>query len=185
VWPWKWHLHEALNGVFLSLKSVVDPLSIRYWSMTPYRLGPETQAIKFSARPCAGSPKASRYAFPKSDPDRLRDAMRAHLKAEGVCFDFMVQPQRNPKRMPIEDPSVRWSEHRSPFVPVARLEIPAQSFDSAEQQAFCENLSFTPWHSLPEHRPLGGINRVRLAVYQEISKLRHRLNGTERHEPNP
>ena len=56
-------------------------------------------------------------------------------------------------------------------------------FDGAAQQAFCENLSFTPWHSLPEHRPIGGIIRVRKAVYLAVSTLRHRLNQAPRVEP--
>lgn len=29
----------------------------------------------------------------------------------------------------------------------------------------CESLSFNPWHALAEHRPLGGMNRLRRAVY--------------------
>src|SRR5262249_23186555 len=74
VWPWTWHLREALNGISLSFKKVVDPLSIRYWSMTPYRLGTGDLAVKFSARPCRDAPRASTYKFPSSDPDRLRNA---------------------------------------------------------------------------------------------------------------
>jgi len=35
----------------------------------------------------------------------------------------------------------------------------------------------------PEHQPLGGINRVRKSVYDTISRVRHELNGVERHEP--
>ena len=49
--------------------------------------------------------------------------------------------------------------------------------------AFCENLSFTPWHSLPQHRPLGAVNRVRRTVYESVSKKRHALNQTPRKEP--
>ena len=41
----------------------------------------------------------------------------------------------------------------------------------------CENLSFNPWHSLPAHRPLGGINRARKVVYPALSKLRHERNA--------
>ena len=44
-------------------------------------------------------------------------------------------------------------------------------------------VSVTPWHSLPAHRPLGGINRLRKIVYREISKLRHQLNGADQDEP--
>ena len=76
-----------------------------------------------------------------------------------------------------------WDEARSPPIEVAMIRIPRQRSDGAAQQAFCENLSFTPWHSLPEHRPIGGINRVRKAVYLAVSTLRHRLNQAPRVEP--
>jgi hypothetical protein len=63
------------------------------------------------------------------------------------------------------------------------LDIPAQRFDGAEQQKFCENMSMNPWHAVPEQRPLGGINRVRKIGYETISKLRRDLNGAPRSEP--
>jgi hypothetical protein len=85
--------------------------------------------------------------------------------------------------MPIEDPTITWDETAAPFVPVASISIPAQDFDSAEQHAFCENLSFTPWHCVDALRPLGGINRVRGVVYEHISRLRHELNAVPRREP--
>jgi hypothetical protein len=78
---------------------------------------------------------------------------------------------------------VRWNEKASPFRPVATIDIPAQRFESPEQQKFCEDLSMNPWHAAPEHRPLGGINRVRKVVYETISKFRHDLNGAPRSEP--
>jgi hypothetical protein len=60
---------------------------------------------------------------------------------------------------------------------------PKQIFDTVEQNAFCENLSFTPWHALPEHKPLGVTNRLRKIIYQHISGLRHQMNGTTPQEP--
>jgi hypothetical protein len=82
--------------------------------------------------------------------------------------------------MPVEDPTVEWT---GPWQKVATIQIPAQNFDTPDQQAFGENLSFTPWHSLPAHRPLGGINRARKEIYRAISKQRHDLNGAPRREP--
>ena len=82
--------------------------------------------------------------------------------------------------MPVEDPSVEWDEAVSPFVTVATLKIPKQTFDSEPQMAYCEALSFTPWHSLPEHQPIGGINRIRKVVYERASTLRHTANGVPR-----
>jgi prostaglandin-endoperoxide synthase 2 len=85
--------------------------------------------------------------------------------------------------MPVEDPTIEWREQDAPFVPVARLTIPRQGFDTPERRAFGTNLSFTPWHGLDAHRPLGGINRVRRVVYETISRVRHEINGTVSVEP--
>ena len=36
---------------------------------------------------------------------------------------------------------------------------------------------------LPEHAPLGGINRARRAIYEAVSRKRHELNKRPEHEP--
>src|SRR5262249_48761244 len=68
----------------------------------------------------------------------------------------------------------------SRFRNVATIIIPHQEFATPARDRFCETLSFTPWHALPQHRPLGAVNRMRRVAYEAISKLRHELNGTER-----
>jgi hypothetical protein len=178
--PCRWRLHELRVALALLRKRTDDPLAIRYWSLTPYLLG-ETGPVKYSARPCAAAAAGKPN---KKNPDFLRAAMSARLKDEGACFEFLVQTRTDPARMPVEDPTVEWSEKASPFRKIATIEIPAQRFETPEQMAFCENLSMNPWHAAPEHRPLGGINRVRKVVYEAISKLRHELNGAERAEPS-
>ena len=117
-------------------------------------------------------------------PNFLREVMAGLLDQRDACFDFMVQPQIDPITMPVEDAAVEWSEQASPFVKVATIHIPSQQFRSAAQDAFCENLSINPWHALPEHRPLGGINRIRRAVYENISAYRHARNDAPRIEPS-
>ena len=102
--------------------------------------------------------------------------MAAHLKTHEAHFDFQVQLQTDPVTMPVEDPTIAWDETVSPFQTVATIRIPPQPFESDEQMAFGENLIFSPWHSLPEHMPLGGINRVRRQVYEIMSRKRHELN---------
>ena len=175
----RWRFHELRAALAILRKKTADPLAIRYWSATPYLFG-ETGPVKYSARPCAAAPIKKPD---KNNPDFLRGAMSARLKDEGACFEFLVQLRTDPAREPIEDPTVQWSEKTSPFRRVATIDIPAQRFESAEQQKFCENLSMNPWHAAPEHRPLGGINRVRKVVYEGVSKLRHDLNGAARSEP--
>lgn len=166
--------HETATLLAIASKKVINPLQPQYWSVTPSKLG--TQQVKFSARPCAGS-----TFYTQSDSmDRLRENLEGQLATGGACFDFMAQTRTDPARMPIEDPTIEWSDKRSPFVPVARIQIPAQT---PEQGEACEVRSYTPWHSIEAHRPLGGIQRVRKEVYLEISRLRHELNGQPRIEP--
>jgi len=175
--PFNFRLHELRIANAIRSTKVANPLDSQYWSTTPYRFG-DTE-MKFSARPCG---PASPFAETAS-PDFLRENMQKHLAQSEACFDFMVQLRKGSSKMPIEDPTIEWSEKDSPFIPVARITIPAQAFTSPEQLEFCENLSLTPWHAIPEHQPLGGINRVRKTVYNTISRVRHELNSEVRHEP--
>jgi catalase len=178
--PFHFRLHEGITLIKALLKKVASPLAIRYWSQTPYSLG--SQAVKYSVKPSAGY-RAPLGNIPKVDADYLRHTMAAELAAKDVCLDFMVQLQSSPEAMPVEDPTILWDERLSPFVKVATIRIPRQVFDTAERNQLAEDLSFTPWHTLPEHQPLGGINRVRRVVYESISRLRHTVNGVLRQEP--
>jgi len=162
-----------------ALARMTNPLTARYWSSVPFAHG--SAAVKYSARPCDGQVERGK---PGTSPDFLREAMAAHLRQREACFDFMVQFQTDPVKMPVENPSIEWSERDSPFIPVAKIRIPVQVFDSEPQMAFAEQLSFTPWHALPEHRPMGGVNRIRKVVYERISTLRHEANGIPRREPS-
>ena len=40
----------------------------------------------------------------------------------------------------------------------------------------CEHMVFNPWNCLPEHRLLGSINRMCLAVYLASRQVRRKLN---------
>ena len=159
-------------------KTFANPLQIRYFSTTPYLFG--RTAVKYSTIPQVKEPDS----IPSNpDPDYLRLAMIKTLERGDAFFDFSVQLQTDPETMPIEDPGKEWSEAASPFRKVATIRVLQQSFDSQAQREFGENLSFTPWHCLPAHRPLGGINRARKVVYDFISSFRHEYNHVPRVEP--
>ena len=153
-------------------KSVASPLDLRYWSGLPFWLGPPEgttggRAVKYSLVPrVEGTAPSSNPNDPP--PDYLSRALERHLRAREADFDFRVQPQTDPVTMPVEDPSVEWDEGVSQPIPVATLTIGVQDVDSSEGRALaeeCEAMSFSPWHALAEHRPMGGINRLRRAVY--------------------
>jgi hypothetical protein len=105
------------------------------------------------------------------------------LAAGPKSFDFMVQVQTDSHLMPIEDATVKWPESLSPYISVARLDLPAQRFTSDAQLAFADALRYNPWHSLPDHKPLGNSNRARRTMYWELAKLRQAMNDVQHVEP--
>ena len=179
TFAWFLLTHPSISlALIASLKKAANLLELQYFSAVPYRLG--FRAVKFSAKPVFD--RKSEVPSRPSD-NYLRERMQEQLAREEASFDFMMQFQKDPYAMPIENGLVPWAEEVSPFLKVATIKILRQSFDSPEQMVDCDNLSFTPWHSLPEHRPLGSISRVRRLVYQAISKFRHQRNDVSREEP--
>ncbi len=170
-----------LDGLMQGLYARVhhSPLEVPYWSCAAYLFGPG-RAVQYKVRPRS----AARTPIPRHPgPNYLREAMARTLAEREVVFDFMVQFQTDPRRMPIEDASIMWPERLSPFRPVATLTLPVQRFDSPAQLAFAGNLSYNPWHAIPEHRPLGNQNRARKQIYLRLSELRQAMNDQPHVEP--
>jgi hypothetical protein len=160
-----------------------SPLECRYYSCTPYLLG-QGRAMLYSMRPRT-TVRSKIADLPRRPPDNyLRDNMIATLSEQDVVFDLLLQIQTDPHAMPIENAAVRWPESLSPFIPAATIHIPAQRFDSPEQLRFASRLSYTPWHCIPDHRPLGNQNRARRRMYYELSRLRFSKNQVAHYEPN-
>ncbi len=156
-----------------------NPLEVQYYSNVPFLLG-DGQAVEYSLKPVRRGD--SRIPV-RPGENYLRDAMVRTLANGDWAMDFMVQVQTDSFRMPLEDATVKWPESISPYVPVARLTMPRQRFDSDEQLAFADVLRYNPWHSLAEHRPLGNSNRARRRMYAELAELRQRMNAVQHVEP--
>ena len=161
-----------------------NPLGRRYWSCTPYLLG-EGQAMMYSFVPKTSEVETRIPGLPFGTPpfNYLRENMIKTLNEKDVEFDLVIQLQTDPHLMPIEDGSVRWPEELSPFIPAATVHIPKQKFDSEAYLEFAKRLKMNPWHCLPEHRPLGNLNRARLRMYYELSNFRQEMNQTTHLEP--
>jgi hypothetical protein len=168
--PFNWRLRALTNLLESTLAPVRNPLTIRYWSQTAYLLG--DKAVKYSLIPysCNADERTNR---PSSRRDFLREAMEARLRLKAASFRLAVQLQHYQKSMPVEDPTAIWDERLSPFIPIATIRIEKQEFDTRRG----EGLRFSPWHALPELRPLGQINWVRRLVYQQLSEMRLKRNG--------
>ena len=158
---------QAAMVALASRQHATSHLEIPYWSTTPYLFGPG-RAVKYIVRP------ASPGTTPLPDPltaNYLRERLVAHLAREEARFDFFVQFQTDARRMPIEDASVEWSEHDSPYQLVAHIRIPVQTLGDAAA-ADCEHLSFNPWHALTDHCPVGDFNRARREIYKAMAAFR-------------
>lgn len=149
---------------------MANPLQSRYFSAAPFLFGKD-RVMKFGVRPLDNG----QSAMPANPcPNYLREAAIEHLRQKSASFEFLVQVRpATSEDLAVEDVTVEWDEAVTEFQPVARITIPVQEFDSADSRVLCEKLFFTPWHSIEEHRPLGGINRLRKAVYVESSRHRH------------
>jgi hypothetical protein len=174
-------LDFIMQGLWIKTQS--SPFEAPYFSCVPYLLG-EGQAMQYSVWP-----KSKRRTpiprLPLRPPDDyLRNAMVASLMAGDVEFDIRLQRQTDPHRMPIENNAVLWPEKLSPRVSVATLRLPRQRFDSPAQMEFAKRLSYNPWHTIAEHRPLGNQSRARRRMYLELSTLRHSMNNVPHYEPN-
>jgi hypothetical protein len=147
--------------------------AMTYWSQVPYKLG--TGAVKYLVAPATGS--ADNASPIGSSPDFLREALADQLTVRkvGATFDLSVIPQTDAETMPVEDSTIEW---KSDPIRVATITIDPQTFDTPEQMAFFANLTWNPWHALPEHQPLGGINRARREIYPASAELRHGATGT-------
>jgi hypothetical protein len=98
-----------------------------------------------------------------------------------LIFDFLVQFYVDDTRTPIEDTSIPWKPDDAPFVKVAQVRILRCNLDDPRTSALSEaveKLSFTPWHTTDDHRPLGNVMRARRVAYQASSTLRG-------HSPEP
>jgi ketosteroid isomerase-like protein len=154
-----------------------NPAEIPYFSTVPYRFGDESQAVKYAVFPSKNNQLLNTGSKGK---DLIRENLVLTLLNHELVFDFCVQFQSHPVKMPIEDPTVIWN---SDFEKVATIRIPIQTFDTPEQNNFGDNLSFNVWHSLPEHRPIGNFNRVRKIIYEDMYEFRHKHNIMEDIEP--
>lgn len=170
---------HIINELRKARQNQTSPLDIRYWSTTPYLYGTDL-VVKYAIIPTSNM----KSALPSNLTEHyLTENMEKHLAGHEASFDFMIQVRKDPDRMPVEDAGVEWSEKESPFIKVASLRIPSQSFRTPEREELAEDLSFSPAHSLIEHRPIGGINRARVELYRRLSEFRHKQNNKQMIEP--
>jgi hypothetical protein len=135
------------------------PLESEYHSGTAYALGPQL-AVKYCLAP---QPLAAGDREDLRPPGETLEQRLDPSHGESLTLSFYaVVPSRDV--LPVEDPRIDWEASGAQRILVARLEIERQDVHSAERARVAESLTFTPWHTLEAHRPLGALNRARLEL---------------------
>jgi hypothetical protein len=156
---------------------VKSPVETRYFSAAPFLFG-TSQVMKYSVTPTS---PASAAEPDLNDSNYLRKALATRLKSgsPNVTFDFQVQLQdaceiESDVDRQIESAHTLWPGESFPFETLATITIEPQDIDAKERVEQCEKLVFNPWQGIKDHQPLGGINRLRKAVYPASSERRLR-----------
>jgi predicted enzyme related to lactoylglutathione lyase len=181
---------EAVGTESATLKTMggakpVHPLGETYFSQTPFRYG--EYIAKFALFPVA--PELTRLTGDTVDitarPDALREVVREELIEHGGTWELRVQLNTDLETMPIEDASAEWDQAQSPFVTVGKLTVePQVSWENGASEKTEDSLSFSVWHGVTDHQPLGGINRARKETYELSADFRGSFNGCPIHEPS-
>jgi hypothetical protein len=151
-------------------------LTATYWSVLPYSFGAD-RYVKYKLEPESTSADLS----PPDDANYLGNDLKRRLLADMARFRFTVQFRAG--NMPLDQATVLWDEKESTPVHVATVVLPQQDIAVLGQESYGENLSFNPWHCLPEHRPQGSISEARKSVYAASAAQRHDANGIPDREP--
>ena len=156
-----------------------------FYSMAALRYGDFVAKIRATPRSDNVRALTGQPVGKRAGESALRDLVVDFFASNGAEFNLQAQLCADIDRMPIEDASVRWPEDLSPFQTVAVLHLPAQDAYSDARRRYADDvLSFSPWHALEAHRPLGSVMRSRRAAYPMSSEFRHTVNGIAPHEPS-
>lgn len=163
--PFDWRWRDAAAVARLTVQPPQHPGRITYFSQSPFRYG--NYVAKFRVQPTGEVSTTTLAAVETfaSDPNALRSLLQESLRREPLHFEFQVQLRTSASSMPIEDATVEWPESESPYRSVALLTLPPQEVGASVSREVTEQTAFNIWNTLPAHRPLGGINRLRRAAY--------------------
>lgn len=179
---------EHLGGRSITVRALggeppVNPLGETYYSQTPLRYG--DYMAKLSIAPVSDELtdlKGHRLNLHHSLA--IREAMIDHFAAYGGTWEVRAQLCTSLETMPIENAAKAWPEDESPYVAVARLIVePQLAWSHAKSEAIDDGMSFSPWHCLEAHQPLGSINRLRRTAYAASARFRAGHNPQPMQEP--
>jgi catalase len=183
----KWFLFAVRNphqfATFLrtAIVRINNPLTATYHSMSPFQLGEHVVRYLVSSVPARNDVPSWWTFFFGSRPDNfLQQAMLRDLApappGDDVVFEFSVRVRHLAKPEEVENALLQWTRPQDRTVSIGQIRIPRQNFLTPDRVFDGERMMFNPWNCLQQHRPLGSINRMRLAVYLASLQVRRKLN---------
>jgi catalase len=174
--PMQWRIRQGYIAYKIASQKSPSPLSLQYYSMAPFMFG-EGRAVKYSAKPCTTPPSVET----SDGPNFLREALWKALATGPACFELLVQERKD--GMDVENALTEWPESSSPYRRVGKIELLSGQTNTDAREKACESVTFNPWHAPADQHPLGGINRLRKAVYETISSYRSSRNNVSPADP--
>lgn len=155
-----------------------------FFSQVPTLYGPYIAKYRLIPVSSALLAKKNQKVDLEGKPNGLRDDNIDFFQTHGGMWHFQVQLCVDIEKMPVEDPTVEWDESLSPFVTVATLQVqPQVAWDEARSQRVDDHMSFSPWHGIAAHRPVGAIMRARKSAYANSADFRSTHNAEPIQQP--
>ncbi len=183
-------LHSAtLEGIGAP---AVHILGESFTTVTPLRYGRYVAKLGFAPASESLRKLTGESVDLGDDYNALEELIKKFFRHETAVWDVKVQlalspnPEADEKsnKFPIEDASKEWPKDDSPWQTVAQITVaPQDTYSDARELFFDNQISFSPWHALAAHQPLGGIMRSRLKAYEEAAKYRAQRNQHPHVEP--
>ncbi len=163
---------QAMGG-----QAVTHPLGETYYSQAAILYGDYIAKVSVApVSPVLVSLHKAKINL-KDRPDGLRDEVRDAVIAHGGEWELRIQLCTNLDKMPIEDIAVVWSEEESPYIPVARIAVtPQDAWEPTSVRELDDGMSYSPWHGIAAHRPLGSVQRARKMAYEHGAQFRSTRN---------
>ena len=155
-----------------------------FYSQVPVRFG--DHVAKLSVVPVAPELTAltDKPLAEGGGPNAIRAAVIEFFRANGGHWEVRAQLCTSLDDMPVENAATVWPESKSLYQTVARIRVkPQTAWSEARARVVDDGLSFSPWHGLDAHRPLGGIMRSRKQAYEMGKRFRAERNGHAITEP--
>ncbi|KAF2492049.1 heme-dependent catalase [Lophium mytilinum] len=176
---------DALKQTAPTMLPNTNIISMNFYTQSAFRFGDYYGHIALFPADDEMSKKGSEKVQSNQSREILSEWLREYFTERGAKYEFKIQLGTDPAHHPTEDASVVWQESTAPYQTLGILEFPPQDPLSPARRVFWEDhMSLSPWRGLAAHRPLGSINRLRKAVYQQSQKSRDHLNASTSRQIN-